>query len=192
MFKNVKRILAAVLASAMVLSTGVSALAATASPGTTETPAYEDNETGAVKVTESDAAEAFTHVEGVATISKIKKTTKTTFTTPATVTFKGIKYTVVGIRNGLFKDATKAKTIVLGKSIINLRPWAFCQLPKTVKTIKIKATKFKAINWSAFHGLKKAQTSKITVIINKKMDDASFKKLEKAFKKAGFKKIKRG
>jgi biopolymer transport protein ExbD len=190
MFKNVKRILAAVLASAMVLATGVSAVAAP-SPTGTEEPKYEDNEDGAVEVTGSDATEAYTHIEGYATISKIKKSNKKTYTTPAQVKYNGLTYIVNGVRNGLFKNATKATKIVLGKTITNLQPKAFAKLPKTVKTIQFKATKIQQINKNAFKGLKKSQAKKITVIINKKMDSKSYKKLVKALKKAGFKNIKK-
>ena len=186
MFKNVKRILAAVLASAMVLSTGFAAVAADASPGTTTKPTYEDNEDSAVAVTGSDATKAYTHKEGEATISVIKKNNKKTYTTPASVTYKDLKYTVTGVRNGVFKNAKKAKTIVLGKTVVNLYPKAFKSLPKTVKIIKIKATKIKCIDKTAFKGLKKSQAKKIKVYVNKKMDKKSFDKLKKALKKAGF------
>ncbi len=191
MFKNVKRILAAVLASAMVMSTGISAVAATASPGTTTEPTYEANEDSPVSVTNSTATKAYTHSDGVATISTIKKTTKKTFTTPATVTYKGLKYTVTGVRNAVFKNAVKAKTIKLGKNVINLYPKAFKKLPKTVKKIYFMATKIGKIDKTAFKGLKKSQAKKITVYVNKKMNSASFKKLKKALKKAGFTKIKK-
>ena len=190
MFKNVKRILAALLASAMVVAAIVPAAAAEASPGTTTEPEYEDHEDSPVPVTKSDATKAYTHKEGVATISTIKKNTKKTYTTPNTVTYKGLKYTVTGVRNGVFKNATKATTIVLGKNVVNLYPKAFKNLPKTVKTIKFKATTFKEIDNNAFKGLKKSQAKKITIIINKKMDKSSKTKLKKALKKAGFKKIK--
>ena len=193
MFKNAKRILAAVLASAMVLATGVSAIAAgEPSPTGTGTPKYEDNEDAPVTVTGSDATKAYTHKEGVATISTIKKNTKKTYTTPSKVIYNNLTYTVVGVRDGVFKNAKKAKTIVLGATIVNLRPKAFKSLPKTVKTIKFKAKKFNKINKTAFKGLKKSQAAKIKVVINKKMKKADFKKLKKALQKAGFKKIVKG
>lgn len=187
MFKNVKRILAAVLASAMVLSTGVSAFAAP-SPTGTQDQKYVDNEDKEVSVTNSKATKAYTHVEGFATISKIKRSTVKTYTTPKTVTYNGLVYTVNGVRNNVFKNAVKAKKIVLGATITNLYTKAFGKLPKTVTTIQFKSKSIRVIDKTAFKGLKKSQAKKIKVIINKKMDSKSFKKLQKALIKAGFSK----
>ena len=190
MFKNAKRIFAAILASAMVLTTGISAVAETTSPAGTGAPKYETG--NGVAVTGSTATKAYTTKKGEASISVIKKTTKKSFTTPKTVTYKGVKYTVTGVRNGVFKNAKKAKTITLGATVTNLGSKAFYKLPKTVKTIKIKASKITKIDKNAFKGLKKSQAKKIKVVINKKMSASSFKKLKKALKKAGFKTIKKG
>ena len=80
-----------------------------------------------------------------------------------TVTYEGVKYNVVSVKEGAFTGMTK------------------------LKTIKIKNKTLTQFDKNAFKGLKKSQIKKIKVKVTKKMSKKNFKKLKKALKKAGIK-----
>lgn len=180
----VKKVLALTLAGALAFG-GVqtSAYAATNSP-TTAVTAEKKTEVKAEKTTSGITPTVSTKKDGTAKIETMKKTTKTTVTVNSTVKVDGVKYTVTAISDKAFVNATKAKTIVIPKTITTIGAKAFTGISKTVKTIQFNVTKAPKVVSTAFKGV---STKKMTITVSKKMSAKELKKFKAELKKAGFK-----
>jgi hypothetical protein len=184
MKKAVKKALVLALAAALALGgTQTSVAAATSSPTTTVTT-VKQNDVVASKSSTGITATVDTKKDGTAKLETIKKTTKKTVTINSTVKVDGVKYTVTTIGDNAFKNATKATTIVVPKTITKVNAKAFSSLSKTVKTIQFNTTKAPTVSKTAFKG---TSTKKMTIKVSSKMSAKELKKFKKALKAAGFK-----
>ncbi len=179
MVKSMKKILAGLMAAAIAF-TAVPVAAAT-SPSTSTTPVVaEDVKAEAVK---GITATVDTAKDGTATVSKIAATSKKTVEIPPRVTVDGVSYKVTKLDSNALSGCKKATTVRVPAAIDTISKNAFkgCTSVKTIKMITRDGVK---IEKGAFSGL---DTTKITIVVNKKMKASEFKKLKAALKKAGFK-----
>ena len=120
MNKVIKKVLALTLAGALAFG-GVqtSVYAATNSPANAVVT-EKKNDVKAEKTKSGITATVDTKKDGTAKLETIKKTTKTTVTIETTVKVDGVSYKVTTIGDNAFKNATKAKTIVIPKTITTI------------------------------------------------------------------------
>lgn len=116
-----------------------------------------------------------------------KKTVKS-ITIPSTVTYNGIKYTVVEISSKAFYGCKKLTSVVIGKNVKKIGSKAFYDCKK-LKTIKVKTTKLtkKKIGANAFKNIYKK--AKIYVPKSKLKSYKSMFKSKGMPKKAIYKKL---
>lgn len=184
MKKVIKKVLALTLAGALAFG-GVqtSAYAATSSP-TSAVVTVKKNDVKAEKTKSGITSTVDTKKDGTAKLETIKKTTKTTVTIESYVKIDGVKYKVTSIGDNAFKNATKAKTIVIPKTVTKINSKAFSSMSKTVKTIQFNVTKAPTVSKTAFKG---TSTKNMTITVSKKMSAKELKKFKASLKAAGFK-----
>jgi len=108
-------------------------------------------------------------------------TQKKTVTIPDTITYKNVKYKVVGIGVYAFWYNTKLNKITIGKNIKYINTGAFDDCKK-LKSVVIKSTKIKKVGSNAFYNTSKS--------LKVKVPKASYSKYKKLFKNKGNKKLK--
>lgn len=184
MKKVIKKVLALTLAGALAFG-GVqtSVYAATSSPNSAVVTVKKDD-VKAEKTKSGITATVDTRKNGTAKLETIKKTTKTTVTIESYVKVDGVKYKVTSIGDNAFKNATKAKTIVIPKTVTQINSKAFSSMSKTVKTIQFNVTKAPTVSKTAFKG---TSTKNMTIKVSKNMSAKELKKFKASLKAAGFK-----
>ena len=177
MLSRAKKLLAAVLSAACIMTGAAEAFAA-------ESPTQVPGKT--VSTTVSGDQEYKTSAKhGTAKFYKLVKAKKTKVVVSASVSTNGVSYPVVAVSGNAF-NKTSVKKVVLGTNVYKVYKNAF-KGAKKLKYIYIRTTKRVKVSKGAFKGL---NTKKMTIKINKK--NKNYKKIVKALRKAGFKgKIKK-
>lgn len=183
MFNRTRKLVAAVVAAACVM-TGASAAFAAGSPTKGSTPKAE-----AVTVEYPKGTDSYqTSADGTAKVTAVNATKTKNATVHSEIVSNNVKYTVTTVATNAFKGQKHVKKIYLGRSVVKAEKKAFSGAKKLKKVYVRTAKKF-TFKKGAFKGLK---TGKMTVYVNKKMSKKNYKKLVKSLRKAGFKgKIKR-
>ncbi len=188
MKNSFKKILASVMAAAMVFTAApVVANAAGSKTEATETKTQKNVDVDTSNAKGVENVTANTNKSGKATVTEIVVKSTKAVTVPSLVTIDGVKYTVTKLGSNAFKGET-VKKVTLPSSITSIGSKAFSGV-KSLKTIKINATKKVSVDKNAFKGV---NTKKLTITVNKKMSKKNYNALVKSLKKAGFKgKIKK-
>ena len=178
---NAKKIVAALLTAAMVVSTATAAFAA-------GSPAYQPKY---VKTNKNDKIVVYQNNE--ATMSQIslksQKLTKLILGTGKQGTVTGedkvTKYELTSIGAYAVPKTAKAETIKLGKKVKKLNRKA---LSGAIKMTKLVFTnpELPTINKNAFKGLKKSQLAKVKVRVSADMKAEDFAKLKETLVSLGF------
>lgn len=179
--KGIKKFAVVALATVMTVASTCTAFAATGSPTTSVTPVVEK-----VTVTVSEdapKAKVTTSKKGTATINTLGTTTAEKVTVASKVKIDGVSYTVTTLGAGTFaKCGDETTKVALPKTITTIGAKAFTG--SSLETVELYSTKTVTVSKTAFKGV---NTKSMTIKVSKKMSNASFKKLQKALKAAGYK-----
>ena len=182
MLSRAKKLLAAVLSAACIMTGAAEAFAAE-SP--TQVPGKTVSTTVTVNASSGDQEYKTSAKHGTAKFYKLVKAKKTKVVVSASVSTNGVSYPVVAVSGNAF-NKTSVKKVVLGTNVYKVYKNTF-KGAKKLKYIYIRTTKRVKVSKGAFKGL---NTKKMTIKINKK--NKNYKKIVKALRKAGFKgKIKK-
>lgn len=181
MIKGIKRVLAGMMAAAVVLTAVPTVAFAAGSPTTSVQPTKQTEVTAEKK--NGIEITVNTSKDGQASIDVIEPTTKKNITVASKVTVNGVSYTVTEISANAFTNCSKATKVTLPSSITSIGKNAFAG-NETIKNIALTSKKAPAIDKTAFKGV---DTQKMTVTYSKKMSKAEVKELKAALKAAGFK-----
>ncbi len=180
--RNREKLLAYALIGALTLSSAGTVNAATSSPVEGKTPVTKNNVTPTV-VKGTDTVTANVKKNGTAVITATPKSaSKKTVKIGKKITYKKVAYTVTVINGNAFKKCKKATTIILPATIKRINKKAFTGAKK-LKKIRINISKNITVKKGAFKGL---STKKMKIVVNKSTTAKQLKKLQKTFKKAGF------
>lgn len=181
MKKEMKKLLAGVLALSLTFGAAQAANAAGSPASANETVESEN-----VKVdseTKGAASKVDTSEDGTAALAAVKKTDASSVTVKSTVTVDGVEYKVTTVSAKAFANAANAKNITLPSTITKIEKNAFKGAEK-LKTLVLPVKKSITVKNGAFTG---TDTSKMTIKVSKKMSAAQLKKFKKVLKKAGYK-----